>query len=196
MRGWRGPGILFVLLLAAATVHAAGGIDPTLVQAAGMQAYPVPLKGPAFRLPDRSGLVRRKSDYHGRVVLLNFWGSWCPPCREEFPSLERLQQAFDSREFTVLAVTVSDEPAAVERFLGGRQVPFDILIDGSQRTADAYRAAGVPVTYLLDRQGRLLAGKAGPQAWDSAAVVRLVRSLTAPERETTPDSIARPEEWR
>lgn len=158
---------------------AAAPLDAELARAAGMETYPVPLKGPAFRLPDRAGTVRSKAEYHGRVVLLNFWGSWCPPCREEFPSLERLQAQVGGAEFTVLAVTVADDPAGVERFLGDRAVAFDILIDTTQRTADAYRAAGVPVTYLLDRQGRLVAGRAGPQQWDSEAMVRLIRAALA-----------------
>lgn len=140
-----------------------------------MSHYPVPLTAPTFRLPNRTGELRAKADYRGRVVLLNFWGSWCPPCREEFPSLERLQQKLGGTEFTVLAVTVADEANAVERFLDGRPVPFDILIDTTRHTAEAYRAAGVPVTYLLDRQGRMIAGRAGPQAWDDPAVVRLIQ---------------------
>jgi len=168
--------LLPVLLLLFSAVTTAAPLDTELVRAAGMSAYPVPLTGPAFRLPDRTGEMRAKADYQGRVVLLNFWGSWCPPCRDEFPSLERLQRAVDDERFTVLAVTVADEAAAVERFLGGREVPFDILIDTTRRTAGAYRAAGVPVTYLLDRQGRMIAGKAGPKAWDDPAVVRLIRA--------------------
>lgn len=160
---------------------AAAPPHPEMVRAAGMVPYPVPLKGPAFRLPERGGTARSKAEYHGRVVLLNFWGSWCPPCREEFPSLERLQAAVGGDGFSVLAVTVSDDPAGVERFLGGRAVPFDILIDTGRSTASAYRAAGVPVTYLLDRKGRLLAGKTGPKAWDDPAVVRLIRAVMEDE---------------
>jgi thiol-disulfide isomerase/thioredoxin len=160
-------------------VAAAQPFDSELARAAGMQPYPVPLKGPAFRLPDRAGKARSKAEYHGRVVLLNFWGSWCPPCREEFPSLERLQAAIGDDGFSVLAVTVADDPAGVERFLEGRAVPFDILIDAGRSTASAYRAAGVPVTYLLDRKGRLLAGKTGPKAWDDPAMVRLIRAVMA-----------------
>ena len=155
----------------------AGSFDPELARDAGLTPYPVPLNGPAFRLPDRSGVIRAKNEYHGRLVLLNFWGSWCPPCRKEFPSLERLQQQFSSEEFTVLAVTVVDSVEGVERFLGGREVPFDILIDTTDRTARAYRAAGVPVTYLLDRNGRMLAGKAGEMTWDDPVVVRLIQGL-------------------
>ncbi|SCZ58355.1 Thiol-disulfide isomerase or thioredoxin [Thiohalomonas denitrificans] len=164
-------------LLLWATAAPGAGLDTSLVRAAGMKPYPVPLTAPAFRLP-RLGddASRTKGNYRGQVVLLNFWASWCPPCREEFPSLERLQEQFEGEEFTVLAVTVADDAVGVERFLGGREVPFDILIDTTERTADAYRAAGVPVTYLLDREGRLLAGKSGPDEWDSPAMVRLIRA--------------------
>ena len=141
---------------------------------AGMAAYAVPLNAPRFELPDLGGTPHTNADYHGRVVLLNFWGSWCPPCRDEFPSLERLQEKLKSRDFTVLAITVADTHAWVDRFLGGRRPDFDILLDETYATSQAFRAAGVPVTYLLDRRGRLLAGKAGPHSWDDPAVVRLI----------------------
>ena len=114
------------------------------------------------------------SDLRGVVVLVDFWGSWCPPCREEFPSLERLQVKLKSRDFTVLAITVADTREGVERFLDGRTPDFDILLDETDATAQAFRATGVPVTYLLDRQGRLLAGKAGPHQWDDPDVVKLI----------------------
>ncbi|QFY88350.1 TlpA family protein disulfide reductase [Magnetovirga frankeli] len=162
--------------LAPALALNAAPLDAELIRAAGLKPYPVPLKGPGFRLPDRKERLRSKTDYAGRVVLLNFWASWCPPCRKEFPSLERLQRRFSDAPFSVLAVTVADSPADVEGFLAGREPPFDVLIDTSEGTAKAYRAAGVPVTYLLDRQGRLLAGKAGELDWDSPAVVRLIQA--------------------
>lgn len=143
----------------------------------------MPLKAPLFRLPDLSGEVRSNANYKGKVVLLNFWASWCPPCREEFPSLARLQQAVGGHDFTVLAVAVADSEAAVERFLEGQHPGFDVLLDDERKTAVDYRAAGVPVTYLLDREGRLLAGKTGPQHWDSPPMQRLIRYLTNPHKE-------------
>lgn len=188
-KGWTGMRFALLMLLLSLVGGAVAGDKPDkdLIRAAGMTPYPVPLKGPAFRLPDRNQQVQAKQDYHGRVVLLNFWGSWCPPCREEFPSLERLQKRIDRDDFTVLAVTVSDTADGVERFLEGHDVPFDVLIDTSDRTADAYRAAGVPVTYLLDRQGRMIAGKAGPRAWDDPAVIRLIRAAL---ENASPDNAA------
>lgn len=167
-------GLALALCLASAAASA-GPLDGGLAQSAGMEAYPVPLKAPAFRLPALDGQTRAREDYRGRVVLLNFWASWCPPCREEFPSLERLQQALGGRDFTVLAVSVADSESGIARFLQGRKPAFDTLLDPDQKTALAYRAAGVPVTYLLDREGRLLAGKTGPHHWDSQEMQQLIR---------------------
>ncbi len=157
----------------------ASDIDSGLARRAGMEAYPLPLKAPSLRLPDLAGEPRSADEFKGRVVLLNFWASWCAPCREEFPSLERLQLALGGRDFTVLAVSVADSAAGVARFLGGRRPPFEILMDDDQRVAQAWRAAGVPVTYLLDRRGRILAGRTGPQYWDSAEMRELIRHAMA-----------------
>ncbi len=165
---------LLAALLALPAV--AGALDGELAKAAGMEAYEVPLKAPSFTLPALTGEARAKALYRGKVVLLNFWASWCPPCREEFPSLERLQQTLGGKDFTVLAVSVRDSEDGIARFLGGRKPPFEVLLDGEGKTAANYRAMGVPVTYLLDREGRMLAGKTGPQAWDSAEMQRLIRS--------------------
>jgi thiol-disulfide isomerase/thioredoxin len=165
--------LLLLLLASAATAGEAKLAE--VASAAGMEAYPVPLKAPAFRLPALTGEARGQADYRGRVVLLNFWASWCPPCREEFPSLVRLQAAMAGEPFTVLAVAVRDGDEAVAGFLAAGRPPFDVLLDRDGATAAAWHAAGVPVTYLLDRQGRMLAGKVGPMQWDSADMQRLIR---------------------
>lgn len=167
------------LALAVGVLGSAAARETTfaeLARAAGMEAYAVPLKSPSFELRDLAGELRAKRDYKGRVVLLKFWASWCPSCREEFPSLERLQQRLGGRDFTVLAIAVADGEAAVRRFLGGRRPAFDVLLDDDHKTAGDYRAAGVPVTYLLDRQGRLLAGKTGPGDWDGQEMHELIRA--------------------
>ena len=158
----------------------AGGVasampDAELARKAGMEAYPAALRAPHWRLPGIGGEQRGPDDYKGRVVLLNFWASWCPPCRDEFPSLERLQQKIGGKDFTVLAVSVADSAAGVARFLQGRTPPFDILMDDDGKVSTAFRARGVPVTYLLDRTGRLVAGKTGPQHWDSPEMEALIR---------------------
>lgn len=173
--------ILALAALVMSTVAAAELPGAELARKAGMEAYPVPLKAPPLRLPSLSGEERGAEHYRGRVVLLNFWASWCPPCRDEFPSLERLQRKLGGKEFTVLAVSVADSEQGIGRFLAGRKPVFDILMDDDGKVSTAFRARGVPVTYLLDRQGRLLAGKTGPQLWDSPAMEELIRKTIAPQ---------------
>jgi len=175
----RAPALLRLLALAGGLIHLpAIAAEPALAELArqaGMDAYPVPLKAPPFRLPAVNGEARTQADYRGRVVLLNFWASWCPPCREEFPSLLRLQKNMADTPFTVLAVAVRDGDEAVAEFLAAGRPPFDVLLDRDGAAAAAWHAAGVPVTYLLDRQGRMLAGKVGPLQWDGTAMRRLIR---------------------
>lgn len=172
--------ILFLLISGSAAGEARFA---ELAHQAGMEPYPVAMKAPAFQLPDLTGAVRGNADYKGRVVLLNFWGSWCPPCREEFTSLVRLQRALPAEHFTVLAVAVADSEEGIKGFLGGERPPFDVLLDTERKAAEAFRAPGVPVTYLLDRKGRMLAGKAGAQHWDSPPMQRLIRHVIDPRKE-------------
>lgn len=184
MPGWL-P-VVLLMLSGMLAVFPASANRPTLAalaRDAGMEAYAVPLKAPAFVLPDLDGEKRDNHGYRGRVVLLNFWASWCPPCREEFPSLQRLQQALGGADFTVLAIAVADNEAAVMRFLEGQRPAFDVLLDDDRKIAGDYRAAGVPVTYLLDREGRLLAGRTGPQHWDSLPMQRLIQEVIHPRKE-------------
>lgn len=154
----------------------AGQLDD-LADAAGIEAYPAPLRAPHFRLAGLNGEVSAKTDFKGRVVLLSFWATWCPPCKAEFPSIERLQSAFPAKDFLVVAISVGDSAEAVTRFLGSRKAAFPILLDQDRKIANEYRAAGVPVAYLLDRQGRIVAGKSGVHEWDAPSVRTMVEHL-------------------
>lgn len=147
----------------------------------GIDAYPVPMKAPALRLPDLDGAPQAVDQWRGKVVLLSFWASWCAPCVAEMPGLGHLQRILGGDDFTIVGVAVRDSAEGVKRLLK-EQRPFPMLVDASGRTADAYRAGGVPVAYLLDRDGRLVAGKAGAHAWDSKETVELLRSVIARSR--------------
>lgn len=148
-----------------------------LAKNARIDLYPLSLRAPLFRLPRLDGNSYGNSDFQGRVVLLTFWASWCATCKAEFPSLERLQAAFGSDEFQIVGIAVSDTPNSINRFLGMRSAPFPILLDTDKKIAEQYRAAGVPVSYLLDRDGRIVAAKSGEHHWDEPATVAVVRYL-------------------
>jgi len=116
-------------------------------------------------------------EFRGKLVLVNIWATWCAPCREEMPALDRLQQALGGPDFEVVALSIDkDGMAAVRRFydeIGIRALaPY---VDPSMRAGSALRIVGVPTTLLLDRQGGERWRKTGPEKWDSPEIVAALR---------------------
>jgi peroxiredoxin len=147
--------------------------------AAGIEAYPAPLRAPPFELPSLEGGSRSNADFKGKVILLSFWASWCTPCVAELPQIEALRAQLQGQDFEVVGIAVADRPEAIGRLLGDRKAPFPILLDRDRKVAEQYRAVGIPVAYLLSRDGRILAGKSGPHRWDDPRTVTLIRHLLA-----------------
>ena len=107
------------------------------------------------------------SDLKGKVVVLNFWASYCGSCVEELPSLDRLQQRIASRGGVVVGISVDEEPAAYENFLVEHPVAFSTYCEPTKRVSLAYGTSMIPETYVINRQGRLTRKIIGPQQWDS-----------------------------
>jgi cytochrome c biogenesis protein CcmG/thiol:disulfide interchange protein DsbE len=123
----------------------------------------------AFEL---GGKPSRLSDLKGKVVVLNFWGSWCGPCVEEIPSLDRLQRRIASRNGVVLGVAADEDPAAFQKFLRDQAVTFPTYRDPATKDnrspiAMSYGTSMVPETYIIDRHGKIARKVIGPQQWDS-----------------------------
>jgi peroxiredoxin len=119
------------------------------------------------------------ADQRGRVVLLNFWATWCKPCEDEMPAMERLYQRLQGEGFELLAVSVDDEVEVVREFRERLAISFPILMDPTQEAARAYQTAGFPESLLIDASGRIVERYVGPRAWDDAVYVRRVRDLLA-----------------
>jgi len=122
------------------------------------------------------------SDFRGKVVVLNFWGSWCPPCVEETPALNRLQQYIASRNAVVLGVAADEDPAAYEKFLREQGVIFQTYRDPAthdQRSpiAESYGTTMVPETYIIGRDGRFVRKIIGSQEWDSPEMLAYFDSI-------------------
>ena len=125
------------------------------------------------------------ADLRGRVVVLNFWATWCPPCIDEMPSLERLHQALADRGVSVIAISVderfSDVPAFVKKF----DLTFSVLYDEGKRVSRKYQTFKYPETYILDREGRLKSKVVGPRDWAAPTVIRdmvdLLKEAPPPE---------------
>jgi peroxiredoxin len=134
---------------------------------------------PAFELPRLDGSPPlRLSDLRGRVVLLNFWATWCKPCEDEMPAMERLYRTFGGPGFELVAISVDTDAEAVRRFRDRLGLSFPILLDPGSAVSRAYLTTGYPESFLIDREGRLASRRfVGPRVWDDPDYVALVRGL-------------------
>ncbi|MHB0974356.1 MAG: TlpA family protein disulfide reductase [Thiobacillus sp.] len=138
-----------------------------------------PKPAPAIKLKDIDGATHDLAQLRGRVVLVNFWATWCPPCRREMPSMERLSQALKGEAFSVLAVDVGEDADTIEAFTGQLDTmpTFPILLDSRSRVMQAWKVAGLPTTYLVDRRGRIIASAIGGREFDHPGMVETIRGL-------------------
>src|SRR5512139_1190623 len=121
-----------------------------------------------FGLPTLRGDYVKLSDYRGRVVFLNIWATWCPPCREEMPSMKSLYQRLKGREFEMLGVSIDREGERVVRpFAAKYGLTFPVLLDPDGKTQRLYGLTGVPETFIVDKSGVVIHKIIGPQNWVS-----------------------------
>jgi peroxiredoxin len=113
----------------------------------------------------------------GRVVLVNFWATWCKPCEQEMPAMQRLYDALRGSGFELLAISVDDAPGPVEGFRSRLGLRFPILLDADQRVAHAYQTFRFPETLLVDADGEIVERYVGPKEWDAEAYVERIRRL-------------------
>jgi peroxiredoxin len=137
-----------------------------------------PSLAPDFAVVDLSGKTVRLSALRGRVVVVNVWATWCPPCREEMPSMERLYRQLAGPDFELLAVS-EDEGGleGVRRFAKDMGVTFPVLWDPERQVGSRFGVWGYPETFIIDRNGYVVERVIGPRAWDSPQQVDALRAL-------------------
>lgn len=144
-----------------------------------MRAQPVPL--PDLRVLDGAGRPVDLASFRGKMVLLNIWATWCPPCRQEMPSLDRLQAQLGGGEFQVVALSVDAGAKALDQVksfyasIGIKHLA--VYLDADAAAIFTLKAVGVPTTLLLDRQGRELGRMSGTAEWDSPQIVKALQAL-------------------
>ncbi len=144
---------------------------------------------PDFEVNDLAGGVARLSDHSGEVVLVNIWATWCPPCVEEMPSMERLYQKIGGDGFEIMAISIDVEPGGfdqdgnpggnIQAFADSLGLTFPIFHNPSGDIQQLYRTTGVPESFLIGRDGILYKKVAGPTEWDAPQHKELIRRLLA-----------------
>jgi peroxiredoxin len=134
---------------------------------------------PDFELRDLSGRLVRLSAHQGRVVLLNFWATWCGPCKDEMPSMERLYHEFDPKQFEILAVSMDAQGPSITRpFIESFALTFPVLHDTDLRVAAQYGARAIPATFVLNREGVIVwRFFGGPLNWQSPEQHAVIQKL-------------------
>ncbi|MDP1993155.1 MAG: TlpA disulfide reductase family protein [Syntrophales bacterium] len=133
---------------------------------------------PDFVFPGLDGKTVRLADYKGKVVFLNIWATWCPPCREEMPSMERLYKELKGQAFEILAVSIDASGAkVVAPFMKEYHLSFPVLLDPAGATKSLYGTTGVPESFIINKEGLIEQIIIGPMDWATPDVVRFFRDL-------------------
>ena len=164
-------------LMLAMPLTAAWDVQPKLGHR--MTPLPKPTVAPGFTLEDMDEVMVSLKSLRGKVVLVNFWATWCPPCRREMPSMERLTQKFKDKGFSVVAINQMETGDHVFEFTGRIDLDptFTILFDKDSKVSRDYKVRGLPTSYLIDKQGNIRYRAIGGREFDHPAVEKQITEL-------------------
>ncbi len=142
-----------------------------------MSRFPAGSMAAPFELTTLDGRVVKLSELTGKVVLVNFWATWCGPCKEEMPSLARLQKQLDPAQFALMTVTTDLQRQGIAQFLSQLGVSLPVLFDEDQEVSRSFMVRGLPTTIVISQNGTLVGRAVGPRAWDSPEAVAGMRQI-------------------
>jgi thiol-disulfide isomerase/thioredoxin len=168
---WVASFLLFLIPLVSALPATAADLPPLTH---GLTAVVDPYPAPPLRLSDLDGKFHDLADLKGKLVVVNFWATWCPPCRREMPSLERLNRRLAGRGLAALAVDVGEDADTVFSFTGQLEPApaFPMLLDLDSKAMQAWKIKGLPTTFVVDTSGRVIYRAVGGREFDHDDVIR------------------------
>jgi peroxiredoxin len=134
-------------------------------------------KAPEFSLKDMNEKTVSLSSFKGNVVIVGFWATWCPPCRGEMPSLNKLYRELRNRGLVILAVSTDRSVSSVKDFLGKTPVDFPVLMDSDSKVSRQFKVFSLPTTFLLDKNGAIVQRYLGEEEWDSPKIREKITTL-------------------
>ena len=143
----------------------------------GFSVFDPPMTMKDFLVVNLNGASKTRASAKGNIVLLNFWATWCPPCRAEMPSIEALSAKMKGKKFEIIAINVGDSAAEVKDFLKQNKYTYPVYLDTQNKLLATYASQGIPTTYVLDKQGRFIAGVVGGMDYSRPEVVSLLTKL-------------------
>jgi len=149
---------------------------PATAISGGLEAYQNKTE-PAFSLADLEGKTHVLSDYRGKVVLVNFWASWCPPCIREMPELQRLKKHFTDRPFELLTINVAEQKYRVRKFTRSIKLDLPVLLDASSKTYNNWNVNILPTSFLIDVHGQIRYRARGNPGWDDADTLSAINAM-------------------
>lgn len=152
---------------------------------AGESLTPLPGGSPApdFELLDTEGKLHRLSDYRGKTVILNFWATWCPPCREEIPSMNRAWQQLREEDVVILAVNMGEDEDTIFVFTADYPAQFPLLLDRDGAVIARWPVKGLPTTYIIAPDGSIAYRAIGGRNWDDSDILDILRALQKQRQE-------------
>jgi peroxiredoxin len=169
-----------VLVVLASLCFAAEGGEDVLFSKIGVSPVKGDKKAPDFSLKDLHGRKVDIRQFKGKIIFLNFWATWCGPCKEEMPGLEVLHKQFKEKDFVLLTISVDYEGLKpVQEFVNKHRYTFPVLLDPQGETLDLFDVKGIPTTFVIDKKGRMIGRAIGPRNWESPEVASLINLLVA-----------------
>jgi peroxiredoxin len=176
--GWIAWGL--VALVSGLGPHAVGApAVPDLLKTLDLAGYPPGERPPQFSGRTPEGQTVSLTGLRGRVILLTFWATWCPPCKEEMPVFEQLHRDFAAQGLTVLGVNVREGIPAIQGYAKDLGLTFPLVLDPKGKIQALYGVIGLPTAFLIGRDGRAAARAVGPREWGSAEARALIQALLA-----------------
>lgn len=169
---------LFVVLILLGLHSLLEGEKDALFSKIGIQPIKGKRKAPDFCLENLSGKKVELKDFKGKVVFINFWATWCVPCKAEMPSMEALYQQFKEKDFLFLGISVDyGGLKPVKEYIEKHRYTFPVLIDSKCEVLGLYEVRGIPTTFIIDKKGRMIGKAIGPKNWKSQEVISLLNQL-------------------